>query len=52
MIQLEADVNEDSKASHCPLAPLKECPLCGRKLLQEHQHYKCPSCGWRDSCCD
>ena len=29
-----------------------ECPLCGNGLIPEHAHYKCTTCGWRDSCCD
>ena len=29
-----------------------ECPLCGGSLHAEHAHFKCGSCGWRDSCCD
>jgi len=29
-----------------------ECPLCGGTLHPEHAHFKCRSCGWRDSCCD
>ena len=29
-----------------------ECPLCGQGLIPEHAHFKCTSCGWRDSCCD
>ncbi|MGA0863737.1 MAG: hypothetical protein ACO3RB_07580 [Ilumatobacteraceae bacterium] len=29
-----------------------ECPLCGGDLKPEHAHFKCFSCGWRDSCCD
>jgi hypothetical protein len=29
-----------------------ECPLCGSDLTPEHAHFKCRSCGWRDSCCD
>ena len=29
-----------------------ECPLCGGSLHPEHAHFKCSSCGWRDSCCD
>jgi hypothetical protein len=29
-----------------------ECPLCGGDLTPEHAHFKCFSCGWRDSCCD
>lgn len=29
-----------------------ECPLCGGDLVAEHAHFRCPACGWRDSCCD
>jgi hypothetical protein len=29
-----------------------ECPLCGGALSAEHAHFRCTSCGWRDSCCD
>ena len=29
-----------------------ECPLCGSDLTPEHAHFKCRTCGWRDSCCD
>ncbi|MSZ56243.1 MAG: hypothetical protein F2594_02795 [Actinobacteria bacterium] len=29
-----------------------ECQLCGADLIPEHAHYKCRTCGWRDSCCD
>jgi len=29
-----------------------ECPLCGGALHPEHAHFKCGTCGWRDSCCD
>ena len=29
-----------------------ECPHCGGPLAPEHAHYRCGSCGWRDSCCD
>jgi len=28
------------------------CPLCDGALIPEHAHHRCPSCGWRDSCCD
>jgi len=28
------------------------CPLCDGALIPEHAHQRCPSCGWRDSCCD
>ena len=29
-----------------------ECPHCAGEMLPEHAHYRCRSCGWRDSCCD
>jgi exosome complex RNA-binding protein Csl4 len=29
-----------------------ECPHCGGDMAPEHAHYRCTSCGWRDSCCD
>lgn len=35
-----------------PLAVFSECPQCGHELSEEHAHYKCTKCGWRDSCCD
>jgi len=28
------------------------CPLCGSALSAEHAHFRCTTCGWRDSCCD
>ena len=27
------------------------CPECGADMDPEHAHYRCPSCGYRDSCC-
>jgi len=33
-------------------AVFSECPHCGSSLHAEHAHFKCGSCGWRDSCCD
>jgi len=33
-------------------AIFSECPHCGESLSPEHAHFKCSSCGWRDSCCD
>jgi len=27
------------------------CPTCMVEMQPEHAHYKCPSCGYRDSCC-
>jgi hypothetical protein len=28
------------------------CFVCGGEMRPEHAHYRCPACGWRDSCCD
>ena len=28
------------------------CLACGAEMEPEHAHYRCRSCGWRDSCCD
>ena len=28
------------------------CLQCGSPMREEHAHYRCPTCGWRDSCCD
>ena len=27
------------------------CPTCLVEMQPEHAHYKCPTCGYRDSCC-
>ena len=27
------------------------CPSCGTEMRPEHAHYRCPACGYRDSCC-
>jgi hypothetical protein len=27
------------------------CPQCSTEMRPEHAHYKCPKCGYRDSCC-
>jgi hypothetical protein len=35
-----------------PFAIFTECPHCGGDMRPEHAHYRCGSCGWRDSCCD
>lgn len=35
-----------------PLGTFDGCPMCGGRLAPEHAHFRCSSCGWRDSCCD
>ena len=27
------------------------CPSCASQMQPEHAHYRCPACGYRDSCC-
>jgi tRNA(Ile2) C34 agmatinyltransferase TiaS len=27
------------------------CPQCQTQMRPEHAHYRCPACGYRDSCC-
>ena len=27
------------------------CPTCGTLMAPEHAHYRCGTCGYRDSCC-
>ena len=29
-----------------------QCIHCGSKMNQEHAHYRCPTCGNRDACCE
>ncbi|MGA2969342.1 MAG: hypothetical protein ABSE75_06015 [Acidimicrobiales bacterium] len=56
-------MSPDLPASHVSTSPVNvecanrfaifdECPLCGSTLTPEHAHFRCSSCGWRDSCCD
>ncbi|WP_421120297.1 hypothetical protein ACE2AJ_02945 [Aquihabitans daechungensis] len=36
-----------------PLCDLStQCGHCGGPMRQEHAHYRCTTCGQRDSCCD
>jgi len=49
----ESEPAADERA--CALSPhaiFSECPQCGGDMHPEHAHYRCGSCGWRDSCCD
>jgi transposase len=43
-----SDPAPDSK--QCDLSTT--CLVCGALMREEHAHYRCPECGWRDSCCD
>ena len=33
----------------CDLAVM--CPTCSTLMQPEHAHYRCATCGYRDSCC-
>jgi len=47
--ELVAEPSTDAAAKSCELATV--CPDCGVEMSPEHAHYRCPSCGYRDSCC-
>lgn len=34
---------------NCDLAMM--CPTCSTLMQPEHAHYRCLTCGYRDSCC-
>jgi hypothetical protein len=38
-----------SPRRECDLA--STCPNCGTLMQPEHAHYRCATCGYRDSCC-
>lgn len=40
---------EAEPARTCDLSTT--CPSCGGQMQPEHAHYRCPACGYRDSCC-
>ena len=43
----------ESPAAPVPPTDLSTtCLQCGALMREEHAHYRCPECGWRDSCCD
>jgi hypothetical protein len=33
-------------------AVVESCPQCDGLLTPEHTHFRCATCGWRDSSCD
>jgi len=55
-----ADTTEQAPATPAPIVPAPitpadlstTCLQCGSPMREEHAHYRCPACGWRDSCCD
>jgi hypothetical protein len=39
----------ETPRGHCDLA--STCPNCSTLMQPEHAHYRCATCGYRDSCC-
>jgi len=39
----------EAPKSKCDLS--STCPTCGTVMQPEHAHYRCLTCGYRDSCC-
>ncbi|MBW4078515.1 MAG: hypothetical protein HIU84_08440 [Acidobacteria bacterium] len=50
--QLRGDDGTPVRECANRFAIFDECPLCGSSLSPEHAHFRCTTCGWRDSCCD
>jgi len=46
---LASDVPAQTPRGTCDLA--STCPTCGTLMQPEHAHYRCATCGYRDSCC-
>jgi hypothetical protein len=42
----------DCHWTRSPFSTFECCPMCGGDMAPEHAHFRCGSCGWRDSCCD
>lgn len=48
-IENEFAVTIEPPLTECDLATT--CPNCSTLMQPEHAHYRCPTCGYRDSCC-
>lgn len=46
---VEAGHAFQSPRGSCDLASM--CPTCNTLMQPEHAHYRCMTCGYRDSCC-
>ena len=46
---LAADAVAETPRGTCDLA--STCPNCSTLMQPEHAHYRCATCGYRDSCC-
>jgi len=47
-----ADVREPGVVVNASCDVSTQCGWCGGPMRPEHAHYRCTSCGQRDSCCD
>lgn len=45
----DAEPQAETPRGTCDLA--SACPNCGTMMQPEHAHYRCLTCGYRDSCC-
>jgi hypothetical protein len=43
---------DSCRLDRSPFGTFDACPLCDGAMASEHAHFRCSSCGWRDSCCD
>jgi hypothetical protein len=50
--QTERDPTQTPLLPTCAADISTTCLACGTPMQPEHAHYRCPACGWRDSCCD
>jgi hypothetical protein len=48
-VKVEGVEQAEAPRGTCDLA--STCPSCGTLMQPEHAHYRCLTCGYRDSCC-
>jgi hypothetical protein len=48
-IEKRIEAEAQAPRGTCDLA--STCPTCGTLMQPEHAHYRCATCGYRDSCC-
>jgi hypothetical protein len=49
--ELTTSVREAVSGGAEPCDLSTTCPTCNIEMRPEHAHYRCPTCGYRDSCC-
>jgi hypothetical protein len=50
--QLALPFEDSTPSARSCHATFASCPHCDGDMKPEHAHYRCVTCGWRDSCCD